>query len=119
MSRKLDKKVSIGERIWNAADNQGVTKGALAKSLNISRTTLDSWIKGTTHPDYEQILSASRILNVQFLSEPDPIKTMPLDVWDRLQRNFDNFEKDTEFAKSEVLFLREIIRNLSVNANKT
>ena len=53
-------------------------------------------------------------------SNSEPIKTMPLDVWHRLERNFNNFERNSElFEKvlakedSEKSQLLEIIRNLT------
>lgn len=118
----MDEKFSIGNKIWQTAKSQRFTKAALAKALNVSRQTLDNWIKGDTDPGYDDLNNASKLLDVEFLntekkSQNEPIKTMPLDVWDRLQRNFDSFEQNFELNKSEILFLREMVRGMMVGRN--
>jgi transcriptional regulator with XRE-family HTH domain len=118
----VDEKFSIGSKIWQTAKSQRFTKAALAKALNVSRQTLDNWINGVTDPGYDDLNKASKLLDAEFLnpekkSQDEPIKVMPLDVWDRLQRNFDSFEQNFELNKSEILFLREMIRGMMVGRN--
>lgn len=65
MSNKLDKIFPIGAKIWQAAENQGYKKQDFAKKMNVSRGTLDNWIKDITSPSYEEVELASKILGVQ------------------------------------------------------
>src|SRR5688572_8145945 len=47
------------------------------------------------------------------MTSPNGVKVIELDVWQRLERNFDQFAKNSDVFESELLFLREIIRNMS------
>jgi transcriptional regulator with XRE-family HTH domain len=60
----LDKKLTIGLRIWQIADSKGITKAAFSKKLDISRQTFDNWIGGKTTPDHNDLLRASKLLDV-------------------------------------------------------
>lgn len=44
-------------------ENKSITKIGLAKKLGRSRTTIDNWLKGETHPDINDLKDMSSILN--------------------------------------------------------
>lgn len=64
MSRKNDKISPLGKRILEAIEEQGLTKTSLCQKMDISRSTLYSWISGATAPDSNEVQLLYRILNI-------------------------------------------------------
>jgi transcriptional regulator with XRE-family HTH domain len=65
----LDENITIGLKIWQIAESQGYKKQDFARKMNISRTTLDSWIEGNSEPRYSDVMNMSKILGHDFNPE--------------------------------------------------
>lgn len=109
---------------------KGISQADVARSIGELPQTFGNYVRGRTIPadlirqwkkvyneDLEELAETETETNVSRGTLDEPIKVMPLDVWDRLQRNFDSFEQNFELNKSEILFLREMVRGMMVGRN--
>jgi transcriptional regulator with XRE-family HTH domain len=75
MSRKNDKISLIGQEILQAIEKQHITKTDLCKKMDISRSTLYSWINGATAPDHNELQTLYKILNIR-TEQLNPVRLM-------------------------------------------
>lgn len=106
------------------AEPLGITPQALGKYLKgrkLPLTLVKKW-KEVYGDDLLKLAEGQKEPNVsRETNNGEVVKTLPMDAWELLQKNFSQFEKNSELVNSEVVFLREVIRNLTrqgVNTNK-
>lgn len=63
----MDEKLTVGARIWEAAENKGFTKVDFSKKMRIVRQTLNNWINGESSPDQEELERAAKLLGVEVI----------------------------------------------------
>ncbi|MBQ8087328.1 MAG: helix-turn-helix transcriptional regulator [Clostridia bacterium] len=57
---------TFGEQLTVARKAKGMTQEALAQAADISRSTISSWERGRTIPDYDSVRRLSEILDYDF-----------------------------------------------------
>ena len=57
---------NFGEQLIKARGEKNMTQDALAKAMNVSRSTVSSWERGRTEPDIETLRKLSQLLDVTF-----------------------------------------------------
>jgi transcriptional regulator with XRE-family HTH domain len=61
---KAQENLTVGQRIWQIAEEQRFSKIAFATALDVTRQTLDNWINGKGSPDSARLEVASKMLGV-------------------------------------------------------
>lgn len=102
---KLEEYIGAGRGSITQADQEsGPGKATQKKIIEKLRINQEWWTSG----------SGSIYLDAH-QQNSEPMKILPLDAWELFKNNFSQFEQNSELVKSEVLFLRELIRNLTRN----
>lgn len=56
--------LSLGERLANLRENLGLTQKELAAKLNVGRSTISGYEKGTTQPSYDVLIKLADFFDV-------------------------------------------------------
>ena len=56
--------IKIGEKISELRNRQNLTQQALAKSLGVTRSSVNAWEMGISHPSIEKIIDISTFFHV-------------------------------------------------------
>lgn len=56
--------LSLGERLANLRENLGLTQKELAAKLNVGRSTISDYEKGTTQPSYDVLIKLADFFDV-------------------------------------------------------
>ena len=62
MSKKgQDKKMSLGERIYQYRKAKGMSQDALAELLDVSRQSVSKWENGTSDPNTSNLIALAKL----------------------------------------------------------
>ena len=56
--------IKIGEKICELRNKQGLTQSALARCLGVTRSSVNAWEMGISHPSIEKIIDIAQFFRV-------------------------------------------------------
>ena len=128
MSRKKDTFSVIGKEILQGIEKQGITKADLCRKMDISRSTLYSWLYGYTAPDHNDLQKVYKILDVKSeqvkqprhmrdIIEDDNYIGMHKRVYDALDESLATFQELARQAQKNVNDLTRLLEYRSKPGN--
>ena len=63
--RKLEKMMTVGERIAALRKEKKLSQGALAEAVGVSRQAVSKWENGLSNPDTEKLMALAEVLETE------------------------------------------------------